>query len=444
MAGDPLLGLPLSHRPVAQHVSFPRYENPCGWNRLLPARTPAPPLSADATVDAVVIGAGYTGLAAGKRWAELRPQERVAVVDATTIGEGSPGRNSGFLLEITLANDVDLKALPRLRSCNELLAKTIHRLRDTIYDTGIDCQIEHSGVYRAAAGEAGRAALAQYAAFLSAADLPHERLTRDDLRARLGTEFYAEGLFSPHCYLVQPAALVRGLAATLPGNLTLYENTPALRLERTAEAWRVVTPEGHLNSRCVVIANNAFAKELGVARSRLTTIYTYAGLTAPLDESIEIGTAATWGLLPAHRLGATLRRTRDNRLLIRAHYDYERETSNEAIEKMLALSLARRFPELSPVAFDSVWGGATGLTLNGAPVWGEYKPGLYVSAGCNGGGVVKGTLFGERLAEHALGVPGPHVGDLFGCASWMPPEPLRRLGFALTAWREKRQGLAEM
>ncbi len=427
-------------------MSFPHYDNACGWNQLLPPRPCHPSLDADASVDAIVIGAGYTGLAAGKRWAELRSDERVAVIDATTLGEGSPGRNSGFLLEITLANDANVQALNRLQKCNEMLSATIRRLRDTIYDTGIDCQIEHCGVYRAAAGAAGRKALSQYAAFLSAAALPFERLSRDALSARLGTHFYAEGLFSPHCYLVQPAALIRGLATALPDNLTLYENTPALNLLRAADGWRVATPEGTLTAKQVVIANNAFAKELGVARSRLATIYTYAALTKPLSSDIsdELGTEATWGLLPAHRLGATLRRTRDNRLLIRAHYDYERETSNERIAKNLADSLRRRFANLNPVSFESVWGGATGLTLNGAPVWGEYKPGLFVSAGCNGGGVVKGTLFGERLAEKALGLPGPDIGELFGRASWMPPEPLRRLGFSLSAWLEKRHAVAEM
>ncbi|MEM7501493.1 MAG: FAD-binding oxidoreductase [Pseudomonadota bacterium] len=423
-------------------MSFPHYDNTCGWNQLLPPRVPHAPLSADTSVDVAVIGAGYTGLAAGKRWAESRPDERVAVIDATTLGEGSPGRNSGFLLEITLANDADVQAVTRLQTCNGLLGTTIRRLRDTIYDAGIDCQIEHCGVYRAAAGAAGRAALTQYAAFLSAADLPFERLSRDALGERLGTRFYAEGLFSPHCYLVQPAALIRGLASTLPGNLTLYENTPASRLVREAGGWRVITPEGELSAGRVVVANNAFAKELGIARSRLTAIYTYAALTEPL--SADTGSEGTWGLLPAHRLGATLRRTRDNRLLVRAHYDYERETPNVRVAKELAACLGRRFPGLGQARFESVWGGATGLTLNGAPVWGEYKPGLFVSAGCNGGGVVKGTLFGECLADLALGQPCPDISSLFGQASWMPPDPLRRLGFSLTAWLERRQAAAEM
>jgi glycine/D-amino acid oxidase-like deaminating enzyme len=101
----------------------------------------------------------------------------------------------------------------------------------------------------------------------------------------------------------------------------------------------------------------------------------------------------------------------------------------------------RRFPQLeldTLAPFEHVWGGATGFTYNGAPVWGQARPGLWVSAGCNGGGVVKGTLFGTLLARRAMGEDVPDVADLFGRASWMPPEPLRRLGFTLIAMRERR------
>ena len=139
-----------------------------------------------------------------------------------------------------------------------------------------------------------------------------------------------------------------------------------------------------------------------------------------------------------------MRRTRDNRLLIRSHYGYEREADNNHIARQLLASLRLRFPQLELDGFASTWGGATGFTLNGAPIWGEIRDGLYASAGCNGGGVVKGTLFGEKLADLALGIAVPDMDRLFGQARWMPPDPLRRLGFAIVSRIERRQGRAEM
>ncbi|KDD99224.1 FAD dependent oxidoreductase domain protein [Bordetella bronchiseptica SBL-F6116] len=60
---------------------------------MLPKRTPRTAAPARRHFKSLVIGAGYTGLAAARRLAELQPQDQVLVVDATVAGEGSAGRN---------------------------------------------------------------------------------------------------------------------------------------------------------------------------------------------------------------------------------------------------------------------------------------------------------------------------------------------------------------
>jgi glycine/D-amino acid oxidase-like deaminating enzyme len=426
--------------------SYPSYQNTCGWNALLPRREDIRTLETDIQADVAVIGAGYTGISAARRWCSERRDDRVAILEASEIGEGNPGRNSGFLLEIALANDADATQLSRMHKCNHLISRTMNRLRDDVYDAGIQCDIERAGTYRAAAGDAGGRALDAYRRFLDAARLPYEPVSRNELGERLGTSYYRQGLYSPHCYLVQPAALIRGLAGLLPASAEIYERTPALSLRREANRWVVTTPAGRVEATAVLVANNAFAKRLGLAPSRVVAMYTYAGLTEPLSAEFTatLGSESSWGLLPTHRLGCTMRRTRDNRLLIRSHYGYEREDDNDSIGRALLASLRLRFPSLDIGRFARVWGGATGFTFNGAPVWGKVREGLYISAGCNGGGVVKGTLFGELLADLALGKDVPDVGYLFGNASWMPPDPIRRIGFEIISRIERRQGRAEM
>ena len=44
----------------------------------------------------VVVGAGFTGLAAARRLGELRPDARVLLLEAGRIGNGAAGRSSGF------------------------------------------------------------------------------------------------------------------------------------------------------------------------------------------------------------------------------------------------------------------------------------------------------------------------------------------------------------
>ncbi|ANO52069.1 NAD(P)/FAD-dependent oxidoreductase [Woeseia oceani] len=425
---------------------FPAYQNRCGWNSLLDAQTVATTLKEKHESDLVIVGAGYTGVAAARRYAELLPTANITLLDASRIGEGNPGRNSGFLLEVALANDVDTANMDRLRRCNALLGQTMQQLAKDAASAPRDCQLLRAGTYRAAAGEIGRAALRKYRAFLETAGLPVETLSREQLQERIGTRFYGSGLYSPHCYLVQPAALIRSLVEKLPTTVSVFEESPAIKIEAVGNGWRVTTPQGHVTAPTVFLANNAFCKYLGVGASRITAMYTYAALTAPLPDTdlANCGKDPQWGLLPAHRLGSTLRKTLDGRLLVRSLYGYERESNNELIAKRLRAALLRRYPALTDVAFESVWSGATGFTYNGAPLWGQVRRGLFVSAGCNGGGVVKGSLFGRLLAEHALEMETPDMAALFGNASWMPPEPLRALGFSIIAGIERHRARDEV
>lgn len=426
------------------HHTYPDYQSVCGWNDLLLQRSPTPSLRGTHRADVVIIGAGFTGIAAARHWAQERPEQSVYLLDASHVGEGSPGRNSGFLLEIALANDAAPDQLVRMGKINQLSKDTVARMKHFIDEHGIECQWRQTGTYRAAAGAAGMKSLTSYRAFLQAADLTFKELSALQLAERIGTEYYQSGLYSPDCTLVQPAALIRGLVDNRPSNISLFEDTPVVTLDHDSKHWRVTTPQGEIQARQVILANNAFSRHLGADPARLSVIYTYAALTDPLPDATwqRLG-AACWGLLPAHRLGCTLRTTADRRLLIRSEYSLERESDNDAVTQKLQESLRRRYPDLS-LPLTHQWGGTTGFTHNGAPLWGQIGPQLYVSAGCNGGGVVKGTLLGELLAKQALGEPVPDISTLFGQASWMPPQPIRRLGFKVVSSWEKYRAKDEM
>ena len=426
------------------HTTHPSHQRPCGWNAWLTERQPRPALSGQSEADVVIIGAGYTGFAAASAWQQARPEDRIKILEADQVGEGSPGRNSGFMLEIALANDARPEELERMEKLNALSRQTMALLRERVERLGIDCQLERSGTYRAARSTIGQRALSQYEEFLKAAGLSCQTLNGSQLAERIGTRYYTQGIYSPDCYLVQPAALIVGLADSLEAGIELHEHSPATQIVPDGKKWRVTTPEGEVTAGQVILANNAFSRALGADPSRLTAIYTYAAITDPLPQPERQRIAeTTWGLLPAHRLGCTLRTTADGRLMIRSRYSYEREADNARIEAELKASLEARYPELTPVRFDKVWGGTTGLTHNGAPLWGEIQPGLYVSAGCNGGGIVKGTFLGDALARYALGQPVEDIASLFGKASWMPPDPVRRLGFYLTSEMERRKAKNE-
>ena len=190
------------------------------------------------------------------------------------------------------------------------------------------------------------------------------------------------------------------------------------------------------------MATNAAVKHFGYLRDRLVTIYTYAAITDALSaaDAAQLGSMANWGLLPSHRLGTTVRRVGADRLMVRSLYAYERGITPARVEAALRSCFHRRYPGLSHVGLEHVWGGTTALTMNGAPFWGRIDDGLYASAGCNGAGIVKGTVLGKRLAEHISG--GDAQADLratYGTANWVAPEPFRSIGFHVVSAIERRK-----
>ena len=212
--------------------SFPLYDDRCGFNALLPPRTACAPAKADIAADHVVVGAGYTGLAAARRLAELQPQARIIVIEATEIGEGSSGRNSGFASPRDLPSGPSAADLSRAEALNRFTEEGWAWLMAPIERQKIDCGLQRSGRIKAAATDLGAKQVRALEAAVKAAGVPHEVWDRSALQERIGTIYYQCALYTEDGYLLDPAALIRGLADTLPPNIVLYENTPLLSMQR--------------------------------------------------------------------------------------------------------------------------------------------------------------------------------------------------------------------
>jgi glycine/D-amino acid oxidase-like deaminating enzyme len=422
--------------------TFPTYANKCGWNAMLPPRIPRPALGTDLAVDYAVIGAGFTGLAIARRLQELDPQARIIVLEASTIGEGASARNSGFTSADVLPRTATMAGAEKARRQTALIRGAFDWLTGTLRDYDIACDMKRVGSIRAAATEAGEASLCSVIEVARANGIAHSVLRRQEIAERTGSGYYRLGLFLNDTYLLQPAALIRGLADALSASVTLYENSPVRQIDRTAKGWELTTDGGTVRARCVALTNTSFIPRLGYLKLRMATIFTYAAVTEALGKADlgHLGTAPAWGLLPVHRLGTTSRRIGRDRLMVRSLYAHETELSQTEVVTKLRDRFERRWPGLRHVGFEHVWGGATAFTLNGAPWWGKIDEGLFASGGCNGSGIAKGTMLGRHLAELIRGVGNPaEVTAAMGTASLIAPEPFRSIGFNIVSTLESRK-----
>jgi glycine/D-amino acid oxidase-like deaminating enzyme len=450
-------------------MRLPHDDMDAGWLALLPPPPPPRPLLGEQRVGSAVVGAGLTGLAIARRLAELRPGEPVAVVEAQRIGFGASGRNAGFVVELT--DFAASMAAPDRARYLRVARFGLECLRELVRRHAIECDWDESGFLRAAAGAEGLRQLARWPARLDAAGMCHRWLDAEATAALTGTRFYRAAIHLPHTVTVQPAALVHGLARSLPEEVTVFEASPvrAIRRRRPARppaghrprgdrtaagrgsqgdgagrasgGFRLEAGAGALLCDRLFLAANGYTPGLGFLRHRALPRFSFASLTRVLTgaEQADLGGERHWGVLASDPSGSTVRRTRDQRLLIRNTFHYSpspavRPRVRRAAGQRHRAALAARFPALREVPFDYTWSGLYATSANGQPYFGELAPGLFTAAVFNFAGIAMGTAAGRLLADLALGEPSPPLADLrqLPPPNWLPPEPLR----SLHGWRE--------
>lgn len=428
---------------------FPKEDATNGWSRILPPRQPKPALKGETRADWLVVGAGFAGLSAARRLAENRPNDHIVLVDAHEVGEGASGRNSGFAIDLPHNVGGDFAELASSQRYMRLSRAAIASLEAIVTQHKIACGWSRPGKYHACSSPKGRAlVLEPFAKELQALGEPFRWVEREALAREIGTPFFHSALHTPGCVLVNPAALVRGLADTLPANVTLHERTRVTAF-RNGAVFRAETPGGSVEAKGAILAVNGWAKAFGFFARGLMTLCAYASLTRPLSdaEHAALGGIADWGLTPANAFaGVTMRYTRDRRILVRQRFAYaprlERPADEHGPVRAVHERIFReRFPMLPGVAIEHTWRGYLCFSRNQAPGFGRLAPNLYAAVCQNGVGVTKGTIGGLLAADLATGRDNPLTADMerLGTPSALPPRPFLDLGvrarFAAELWR---------
>lgn len=425
-----------------------------GWSAILPPRTPRPAAKKSESFDWLVIGAGYAGLAAARRLALLNPTHSIALLEAQQAGEGAQGRNAGFAIDLPHNNGHDPENLDKGRRQIRLSRYGIAELDALVGNETIDCQWSRAGRYDCAVSpENSRKILGSTAAELEALGEPHELLRGDALHARLGTRYYDSAIYTPGTRLLNPAALSRGLADTLPPNVYLFENSPVLALETRPGVTALVRGGARISARKAILTNNAFVSRFGYFERQFLPFVLFASLSRPLtlEERQKLGGTPDWGITPAHGIaGATLRYTQDHRLLFRYGFQFAPslrcpESWRTRMKLAHEKGFRARFPMLDRVTLDHFWAGFLSLSPNGAPGWGRLTEEVYAAVNCNGVGIAKQTTAGALIAELACDTGHPLIADMhaLGTPGRLPQRPALDVGVRAYLAAQKWAGRAE-
>jgi len=388
------------------------------------AQSPIP--NPESRYDVVIVGGGYTGLAAARHLA--RVGATVLILERESIGWGASSRNGGQLL-----TGLKLDAAALVRRCGERMARRLFdaagdanaRLEALIAEDSIDCEFERVGHVQAAAKPSHFDDFRRDQALLARV-FEHrvELVSRADQRSEIGSGAYHGLLVDERSAALNPAKYVHGLAAAARrAGACIAAGVAAVRVDRAPDGWTIATGTGTIAARDVLFATNGYVDGASPAlRRRFVPIGSFIIATAPLTER----QAAS--VLPRRRVAFDskhflhyFRLSDDRRLLFggRAQFSTpDAETTRQA-GGILRRDLAGVFPELEGIAIDYAWGGNVAFTRDQLPHAGRLD-GAYYAGGYCGHGIAMATCLGELIARRIAGEPIDHV--LFD--DRFPPIPL--------------------
>ena len=438
-----------------EFARFPAPDGVNGWWECLPQAAPPRTVASEQRFDWVVIGGGITGLCAARRLAELAPEASIALVEADRIGRTTAGRNSGFFVD--LPHDISSESYSRSVEADKadvrLQRHGIDYVRSIVRERNIDCDWRDDGKFHASVNKKGHTALAHFADGLARIDEPCEWLDEAAIGKVTGTGFYHGALFTPGCSTVQPAALMRGLAAALPAHVKVFEMSAVKDLDDRSDAKVLTFERGKIIAKRVILCTNAYAAKFGGHPNGLLPVYTFASMTRVMtpEEIATLGGQHSWALIPADPMGTTVRRLSSNRICVRNHFAFRPslEVSQGDLSKAKSLhqrSFDRRFPMLDRLELEYTWGGPLCLSANNGALFGERGNGVFEAVGCNGLGLSRGSASGKLIAEYALGQSSELVRQLLNqpIPRSLPARPIADVAVSAAIWVKEFTAGAEL
>ncbi|MGJ8625645.1 MAG: NAD(P)/FAD-dependent oxidoreductase [Sulfitobacter sp.] len=435
----------------------PQFDSPAAWAEIIGGYATAQMFGGSQTADVMIIGAGFAGLSAAQRLRQLDPGLKICVLDALRVGEGTAGRNSGFMIDLPhdLASD-DYAGTGDDRALITLNRQAIAFARAAVAQYGIDPAFaDPVGKVNGAASQAGDTHNRSYATHLATLGEPSEMLDAQAMFELTGSRHYRSGLFTPGTLMLQPAGYIRGLAAGLRTvGVDIFEQSPVVGFERQGADWVVKTAKGQITTPRVILANNGHLESFGIAKGQLMQLFLFASMTPELnaDQLGVLGGTARWGVTPSDPMGTTMRRIDTaqggNRIITRTCASLRPGMTASAYDLARAAAVHRskfdaRFPQLAGQKMQYQWAGHLCLTRNGVSVTGQIEEGVFSACVQNGLGTARGTLTGIAAAELALAQP-TGIADYFAAEPApkpLPPQPLASLGAnAYLRYKEWRAG----
>ena len=403
-----------------------------------------PPLDGDTAVDVCIIGAGYTGLWSAWYLKQADPSLRILIVEKEFAGFGASGRNGGWLTGgFAWSHEKYLSTgTPEgVRAMVQAMNGTVDEVIRVAELEGIDADIRRTDELMVAVTPAQMARVTAEVAHRQHWGEGTERvfaIGAEAARARVNIPGLLGGMVVTGVARIQPAKLVRGLAAAVERRgVTIAEGTAVTGIA----PGRVTTDRGTITAPVILRATEGFTATLPGLKRDWLPLNSAQIVTEPLPPEMwdRIGWQGHEILGDFANAYCYCQRTREGRIAVGARgvpyrmgsaTDTNGEPDAETIRRLTTI-LHRHFPDTKALRIDHAWCGVLGVPRDWCATVGfDRATGIGWAGGYVGVGVSTSNLSGRTLADLVTGRDSP-----LATLPWVgrrvrkwEPEPARWLG----------------
>ena len=377
---------------------------PYWWEGVeLPSAAPSP-LPAEA--DVVVVGAGYTGLAAGL---ELAGRGRHTVVlDRDEIGAGASSRNGGMVHPGTKHDLPTLLGMPDGKRMWDATVEVFEGLEKLIAELAIECDWRRTGHLELAHHPRLASSLSTEADTYRALGEPARFVPPGGLAPEIGSHRFHGGLLVERSGAVHPAKLMAGLAGgAMRAGADVRPATAVLSLEHGSSGFTLDTSRGTMRCKEVVVATNGTTDRRLVPwlGRRILGVGSYIIATEALDPAVVSAVSPNGRMFFDTRNFLHYWRPSPDgrRVLFGGRTSFAPTDVCQARDRLYA-AMTDIHPQLAGVRVDRAWGGRVALTVDRLPHIGRHPgTGVVYAMGYCGTGVALSIGFGRAIGRWLCG-----------------------------------------
>ncbi|ORM72114.1 NAD(P)/FAD-dependent oxidoreductase [Pantoea rwandensis] len=371
-----------------------------------------PALSGLVDADIAIVGAGYTGLWTAYYLLKRYPSLRVVILERQRVGFGASGRNGGWasaIFPISLSRVAQMYSHSAALSLQRAMNDTVDEIGRVLAEENIDADYVKSGFLSLARTKPQLERVAAAVESSTRFGLPEQwqAIGAADAADKVGADNVLGGLYTPHCALVHPGKLVRGLAHVVEKmGATIYEQSPVISIAQG----HVQTANGAVQAETIVRATEAFTCQQQDQRRSVIPLYSLVLATEPLSAEQQRATRLEQRMAfnDMRHLRIYGQMTASGRLIFGgrgAPYHFgsritDKDDLVDGVHTKIYDTLLELFPQLDELSITHRWGGALGVSRDWCPTV-SFDPAKRIGWAGNyvGDGVATSNLAGRILSN---------------------------------------------